>query len=214
MPDKDVFYRKVGRGWRSVARSLHAGVDADNVARRVAKALRKNLRELGGLPQWEELYSFLDNTVNDTLEIAPIVFDRIRKFERDSNDRDLAGIMAKAYLQTYIQITDGQKYSKNENNANHALISKSDFVKTILKNFLDYRLHSKVEMIECSRQEDGYWSDADYRQTYLVKLDPDLDIIAEALVKDPSFRKGVSLPRLEQERQATEELLYNPVEIM
>lgn len=57
---------------------------------------------------WEEPYDILAVSAKGSPEAAFKVFDKAKSFERTIDDRDLAGILTKTFLQTYIKITDDQ----------------------------------------------------------------------------------------------------------
>lgn len=131
-----------------------------------------------------------------------------------SDDRDLAGILKKSYLQTYIEMTNGRNHRNGRNDVGNALPSEKNFVKKILEKFLDCQLHGKVDMIERIRQNGGHWSDSSYRQAYCQEIDRHLERIAETLVRDPNFNKPPSVPRYHRVRQTTEELMHAPLELI
>jgi hypothetical protein len=214
MPDKDVFDRRLAKGWRSVARCIYHGFDPKDVAHRVTIALRKDLQALCGFPGWEELYDFLAVSAKGSPEATLKIFDKAKSFERITDDRDLASVLTKTFRQTYIEITEGRKQSDGRNRIGFELPSQKDFVKNLCENFLDNRLHSRVDMIERSSQDGGHWSNPSYRQAYFQELDPSLEIIAETFVRDPNFIKPPSFHHYHRVRQTTEELMHAPLELM
>lgn len=211
MPDKDIFDRNLAKGWRSVARRAHCEFDPKDVAHRTAVALRRDLRALFGFPGWEELYNILAVSDKGKEDDALKVFDKARSFERATDDRDLAGVLTKTFLQIYITIMDSQNHGDGK--IRFEPLSKKEFVKKLCAKFLDYRLHSKIDMIERSSQERGYWSDPNYRQAYIQELDPYLEMIADTLVRDPGFAKPPTFPRYHRVRRTTEELMHTPIEL-
>lgn len=82
MPDKDVFDRRLAKGWRNVARCLHHGIDPKDAANRARLALQRNLKVMNGIPGWEELYNSLADSTKNSPEVALKVFDKARRFER------------------------------------------------------------------------------------------------------------------------------------
>ncbi|MCL4708324.1 hypothetical protein KJ068_24455 [bacterium] len=211
MPDKDIFDRNLAKGWRNVARSAHCGFDPKDVAHRAAVALRRDLRASCGFPGWEELYDILAVSGKGNEEDALKVFDKAKSFERATDDRDLAGVLTKTFLQIYITIMDSQNHGDGK--IRFDLLSKKEFVKKLCTKFLDYRLHSKIDMIERSGQERGYWSGPEYNQAYFQELNPYLEIIAETLVRDPGFAKPPTFHRYHRVRRTTEELMHIPIEL-
>jgi len=67
VPDGDVFTRSVRRGWGGVAQALRDGLSADECARRLAKALAKQLRDSKGLQSSEmgQLISEVGGTTDE-----------------------------------------------------------------------------------------------------------------------------------------------------
>jgi len=210
MPDKDIFDRNLEKGWRNVARCIYHGVDPGDVANRVRVAFQKNIKALGD--NCEKLYNHITVSNKNNPETALKIFDKARCFERNSDDRDLAGIITKAYLETYIKMSDGR--NNDNNRKKDGLTVKKNFVKSACKKFLDRQLHSKVDMIERCHPNGRHWSDPSYKQGYFQELDSYLEIIAETLVRDPSFTKPPSFPRHHRVRQTTEELMDAPLELM
>lgn len=212
MPDLDIFNRVFASGWVHVARKINNGVQPNFAAYSAAQALKKDIRSLGGFPDLRMLYKLLPRSEDEiNPEVSHKVFETIRNFERDSNDRDKARILAKAYLQTYIEIADRLSKDKKGKNINSFFPSIEQFAKRICRKFLDYRFHSRLDFFENSKQDNGYWHVHKFRHEYNLHLENYIDKIAVTLTKDPNFTRPPRFKRVKQERKSMKEQLYEPI---
>lgn len=85
MPDGDVFTRSVRRGWQALAKALRDGLPADECARRVEKALAKQLRETNGLESADMRH--LMGEVGGTLEERRVISALEELARRDAFER-------------------------------------------------------------------------------------------------------------------------------
>jgi len=212
MPDKDIFDKTFASGWANPARKINKIGDPEIAAHATARALRKDLRAMDGFPDLKKLYAFLLASQNGNT--SEKVFKQIRDFERSSNNRDIAGFLGKACLQTYIETTEKQRQANRNENADSNFPSLKEFIKHVCLKFIDYRFHDKVELLERSEQGSDYWHEPNFRSIYDNHLDFYLELIAQSLDKDPTFSHPPRFPRVKQMKQSTEDIMYSPLRLI
>lgn len=215
MPDKDIFDRTFAPGWANSARQINKVGDPEIAAHAMARALRKDLRAMGGLPDSKKLHTLLLASQNgNSLATSDKVFKQIRDFERSSDNRDLAGFLGKTYRQIYIETTEKQRQASHNKSAESNFPSQKECIKRVCLKLIDYRFHDKVELIERSEQRGDYWHEPNFKSIYDQHLDFYLELNAQALDKDPTFRHPPKYPRVKQMKQSTEDMMYSPIRLM
>lgn len=215
MPDKDIFDKTFAPGWTNPARKINKIGNPEIAAHATARALRKDLRAMGGFRDSKKLHALLLASQNgNSLATSDKVFKQIRDFERSSDNRDIAGFLGKACLQTYIETTEKQRQANRNENADSNFPSQKEFIKRVCLKLIDYRFHDKVELIERSEQRGDYWHEPNFRSIYDHHLDFYLELNAQTLDKDPTFSHPPKYPRVKQMKQSTEDIMYSPIRLM
>ena len=107
MPDQDIFSKGFANGWKSAARKFCKGSSPEIAADVTARALRRDWKEIGGIPNLSELHNMLIKADNNRNPKAVYkLFQELKCYERNSVNRDFADSEKKAVIQIHLESSE------------------------------------------------------------------------------------------------------------
>jgi len=208
MPDQDIFNKRFNKGWGGPAKKICKGVSPEIAAAATVRSLRHDLKEMGGVPKFSELYSMLIKAENNGNPKAVYkLFQDLKRYERNSVNRDFTDSVKKAVIQIHLE------FSERNSTFRTLFPTKQQLLKKICENYLENQLNSKIDILDESEKTNSNWQDANFQKEYKNQLNRYIEKIIISLTKDPNFKKTLRFSRVGRKKISTKQMLHKPISL-
>jgi len=202
MPDQDIIDKKVPRGWRASVKLFAGPASEREVAKGVAQALTRSLRENGGMPAADRWVQLLRDRLSGELDphSTYTVVDRIEQQLRHTRH---AKVAARAVRKMLVDIDSIRLHG-------------SDISRRLMEEFLweltDHSFFGRLRPKVVGEERFHRIADVDRRERRCRHaLEPALNKLAARLADNPGA-EGLRTPRIETGApKSTEAILDQPI---
>ncbi len=175
--------------------------------RATARALRNDIKEIGGIRNLSELCDKIIKTLKASTPTAVMKLrNELRSFEQNAQNRQFAAGVSQAVWETYSDYS-----SKNSNHFN-LFPTTQEIAGRFCSIYIETQLHSKIKILD-NKDVSSNWKNENFIKLYKESLEQPIKKISESLAKDPSFKKPPRFSKVKSGQLSTEQLLHSPISL-